>query len=182
MASPFETVILRLKDLGMFQFFLPFMLSAAIFYGLLRKSKLFGEGKENVTVNAVVAMVASFMVWASPIITGVSIEVELAKFFTQAMLAMVVILVGLLALTMFVPAGGLGEKLKEFGLGKRFYMAVLVAAILVAVGVLVSSGLIVVFFPSGISVGGGLSNETIITIGILILMVGTVAILVIGGK
>ena len=182
MASPIETVILNLQGKGFFEFFLPFMLSAAIFYGLLRKSNVFGEPKQNTAVNAVVALVASFMVWAYPILAGVSIELELAKFFTQAMLAMLGVLVGLMMLTMFVPAGGLANKLKEVGLGKRFYGGLVVVFILIGFCILVSSGLVTIFFPAGISVGEWMSDETILTIGMLLLMGGTVAILVYGGK
>jgi len=80
MANPFETVILNMRETGMFQFMLPFMLSSAIFYGLLRKSQIFGDPARSVTVNAVVALVASFMIWASPIILGIDIETRLASF------------------------------------------------------------------------------------------------------
>jgi len=182
MASPIETVILNLQGSGFFEFFLPFMLSAAIFYGLLRKSKIFGVPKENTAVNAVVALVAAFMVWAYPIIAGVSYTTHLATFFTQAMLAMLAVLVGLMMITMFVPAGGLAEALKGIGLGKRFYSGLVIVFILIGFGILVSSGLVSVFFPAGVGIGEGISDETILTVGMLLLMVGTVAILVYGGK
>jgi ABC-type nickel/cobalt efflux system permease component RcnA len=102
-ANAFETVILKMRDLGMFQFLLPFMLTATIFYGLLRKSKIFGEEFRAITVNAVVALVAAFMVWAAPIILGVNIETGLAAFFLQGMSATLILLVGLMMTSMFFP-------------------------------------------------------------------------------
>jgi hypothetical protein len=179
--SPFETVILKLKDLGMFQFFFPFMLSAAIFYGLLRKSKIFGDPKENTAINAVVALVASLMVWASPIIAGINIETQLAAFFTQAMVASLVVMIGLLIASFILPPN-LPDILKGVLAGK-YLIGLLVAVILAVFGILISSGLITAFFPQGFGAGGiNISDETILTIGILILMGTTVAILVIGGK
>lgn len=178
MVSPFETVILRLKDLGMFQFFFPFMLSAAIFYGLLRKSKIFGEPKGNTAVNAVVALVASLLVWASPIIAGIDIQTQLAAFFTHAIIASLAVMVGLLIASMVMPAG-LPEQIKG-ALGK-YYGGLLIVFILIGLGVLISSGLWVVFFPTGFGIS--ISDEMVLTIGIVLLMVITVAVIVfIGGK
>ena len=96
MASPFEDVILRLADLGFFKFLLPFLLTAAIFYGLLRKSQVFGKPEENVAVNAIVALVAGFMVWAYPIIAGVDIETQFSTFIFQSTLAMFAIIIGVM--------------------------------------------------------------------------------------
>ena len=182
MASTIETVIQNLRGLGFFEFFLPFMLTSAIFYGFLRKSKLFGEPKDNISVNAVVALIAAFMVWVYPVLAGVSFVTELAAFFTQATLFMLGVLIGMMMLTMFVPEEGLAKKLTDVGLGKKFYGGLVVVFILIGFGLLISSGLITVFFPQGITLGEGLSDETVLTVGMIILMVGTVVVLVYGGK
>lgn len=182
MTSPFETVILRMWNLGVFHLLL-YMLTAAVFYGLLRKSKIFGEPKKNAAVNAVVALVASLMVWAYPVIIGVDIVKDFIIFFTQGLIAMMVIVIGLLTTSMFLPAG-LAEQLKGLGLGKKFYGGILVVILLVAFGILISSGLGAIFFPAGISPPTvTISEDTIITIGVLLLIVGTVAVIVfVGGK
>ncbi|MDI6807290.1 MAG: hypothetical protein QMD14_05845, partial [Candidatus Aenigmarchaeota archaeon] len=62
MVSPFEAVVQRLWDLGFFTYILPYILTVAIFYGLLRKSQIFGAPEKNVAVNASVALVASLFV------------------------------------------------------------------------------------------------------------------------
>jgi len=174
MASPFEFVILKLKDLGFFTFMLPFIIFAAVFYGLLRKSQIFGPPEKNVAVNAVVAIAASFMVWASPVIAGINIEQELARFFTQSMLATFVLMVGILVAGMVFP-----PNLPEFvgkTLGAKYLGVFLVAGIIIAIAILVTSGLTVAFFPQGVF--GGISEDMLIGIativGLLIVVGGIV--------
>lgn len=184
MANAFETVILKMRDLGMFQFLLPFMLTATIFYGLLRKSKIFGEEFRAITVNAVVALVAAFMVWAAPIILGVNIETGLAAFFLQGMSATLILLVGLMMTSMFFPPDLAAELQKLEGF-KKHGVAVLVAAIITVIAIVISSGMINIFLPAGIRFGTGgdisLSDETMSSILMVLLLLGTVAVLVWGG-
>lgn len=179
--NPFDTAILKMHELGVFQFVMPFMLSSAIFYGLIRKSQIFGPPEKNVAVNAVVALVASFMVWAAPIIAGIDITTQLVSFFTQGMTATLVILVGLMIASMFFPPN-LSEQLsKAFGEKGRVWGIIIVAALLVGGGVLFSSGLISVFFPEGVRIA--LSSDIFITVAILLLLVITVLVIIVpGGK
>jgi len=170
--SPFEIVILRLKDLGFFQFFLPFILTGTIFYGLLRKSKLFGEPEKNIAINAVISFIAAFMVWSAPIITGVDMQAQMARFFMQGLIAMLVPLLGILVIGMFLPEGATA-KLEEAFKG-RARLALVVIVISVFIGILFSSGLGSFFFPSGISIGVGIGSEWILLIGMIILFVLTV--------
>ncbi|MCS7105953.1 MAG: hypothetical protein NZ942_01385 [Candidatus Aenigmarchaeota archaeon] len=179
MADPFTTVILRLKGTGFFEFMLPFLLSSAIFYGLLRKSQIFGDPDKNIAVNAVVALTAGFMVWAYPILAGVSFMDKLPAFFAQAMSAMLVIIVGLLATSMFLPPD-LPSKL-EAKLGGRAFSIILLAGILIGGGILVSSGLINIFFPAGGFEAIGLSEDVVLTIAIVILFFVTILVMVWGG-
>ncbi len=184
MPTPFEIVILKLQSLGAFQFLFPFMLTAAIFYGLIRKSRLFGKAEENVAVNTIVSLVAAFMVWASPVILGINIEKSLSAFFLQAISMMMVIVVGLLITGMFLPedlAASLGQKLFD----KKGSGIVVIFGVLIAAGVLISSGLVNLIIPGGIllpSLGGpggqGLSEETILTLIVLIILAVSVAAIV----
>jgi hypothetical protein len=176
MVSPFEMVILKLRDLGFFTFLLPFMLVAAIIYGLLRKSQIFGPPEKNVAVNAVVAIVASFMVWAAPVIAGINIEQELAKFFVQSMIASLVLMVAVLLLGVFFPPDlptQIGNKLGGIYLG-----LIVAVCLLVGGALLVTSGLTSVFFPEGV---GEIPEDLIIsiaTIFILVLVVGAIVFIV----
>jgi len=183
-ANAFETVILKMRDLGMFQFLLPFMLTTTIFYGLLRKSKIFGEEFRAITVNAVVSLVAAFMVWSAPIILGVNIETSLASFFLQGTSATLIVLVGLLMASMFFPPD-LATELQKLDAVKKHGVAILVMSILALLAITVSSGLVNVFLP-GFRFGEGgtatfWTDETISSIAMIVLLLGTVFILVWGG-
>jgi len=123
MPDVFTAVIERLREIGAFKFLFPYMLTSAIFYGLLRKSQVFGKPEENAAVNATVALIASFMVWAYPIISGVDIETQLAYFFTQGVIVTLVFMVSLMIVGMFLPpdlpshlAKGLFEGNKALGI------------------------------------------------------------------
>jgi len=171
MASPFETVILKLKDLGAFQFLFPFMLTAAVFYGLLRKSQVFGEPEKNIAVNAVVALVAAFMVWAYPILSGVNVETQLSTFFVNASIAMLTVVVGLMIAGLFFKPDLVGQISATLNTSRKLSI-VIIFGILVGGAVLLSSGLVTVFIPSGIfgDVSGGLSQDTILTIAVLVVV------------
>jgi hypothetical protein len=182
MANPFETVILNMRQTGMFQFLLPFMLSSAIFYGLLRKSQIFGDPQRSVVINAVVALVASFMVWAAPIILGIDMETSLASFFVQGTSATLVVLVGLLIVSMFFPPDLAAQLGKVFN-SKRSTGALLILGLLIALAVLFSSGMITIFIPNSVLSGlnASISGDTITSIVIVALLLGTVLLMVWGG-
>ena len=177
MADPFTTTILKLKGTGFFEFLLPFMLSAAIFYGLLRKAQLFGPPERNVGVNGVVAMVAAFMVWAYPVLVGVSFVENFASFFVQATSAMLVIMVGLMLSGMFFEEGltkYLSDRLKT----GRGWGIVLTSSILIGGGILVTSGMLNIFFPGGGGVLPGISEDLALSIGVMLVLVITVLVIV----
>lgn len=181
MASPFEIVVTNLQKIGAYQFLFPWLIASAVFYGLLRRSQIFGKPEENVAVNAVVATVAAFMVMAYPILIGVNIETQLSTFFFNSLISILVVIVGLIIAGMVFPAG-LGEELSKKFKGGAL-AAFLVLGILIALGVMISSGLTNVFFPSNVGQVGGISSDTFLTIGVLVAMVLSVGIIaVIGGR
>jgi len=116
MANPFDFVIVRLNSLGFFQLLL-FVLTSAVFYGLLRKSKLFGEPDKNIVVNGVVSLVAAFLVWSAPTLLGIDIQTSTTTFFVQGISATLVVMVALMITGMFAPEG-LGKVLQESLKGK----------------------------------------------------------------
>lgn len=175
MTSPLELVILRLRDLGFFVFILPFILSMAIIYGLLRKSQIFGPPEKNVVVNAVVAIVASFMVCASPIIAGINIEQELAKFFAQSMIATLILVISVLAVSMFF-GPNLPQTIQE-KLGGKAIGIFIVGGVILGFALLVTSGLTSVFFPEGVETG--ISEDVLITIATILILSIIMAVIVI---
>jgi len=181
MASPFESVILRLNQLGFFQFFLPFILTSAIFYGALRKSQIFGEPEKNVAVNGVISLVASMLVWSAPVILGIDIQTSLATFFVQGLAATLVIMVSLIVVGMFAPSG-LSKTLSD-ALGRKYLGAVLIMGLIIGFAILFTSGLINLFVPGGLSGSNfGLDSDTLTLVIFAVLLAVTVIFIVAGSS
>lgn len=180
MPDIFVTVIQKMQEIGAFNFMFPYILTSAIFYGLIRKSQIFGEPEKNVAVNAVVSLVAAFMVWAYPILTGVDIETQLATFFTHGMIVSLVLMMGLMLLGMVMPPD-LPKQLREtiFKTGGPVGV-VLVAAIIIGIIVFMTSGLLnLIIGPVLVK----MPSDVIWTIVALILLVLPLILIVgIGGE
>jgi nitrate reductase NapE component len=175
MTTGLETVLINLNRMGFFAF-LPFLLTAAVFYGLLRRSKLFGEPEKNAVVNAVVAIVAAFLVWAYPIISGISIEeyqLFFSSFFLKGTIATLTVVIGLLIAGMFFPEKGLPETLKE-SLEGRLGIGLLIFGLLIAAAVLISSG---VSSFLGISIES-FDTDLIYSIVFLVIFIGVIGFVV----
>jgi len=184
MVSPIETVIIRLSGLGFFKFLIPFILAAAVFYGLLRRSQIFGPPEKNVAVNGVVAMMIAFMIMASPIIAGVDFEQEMMKFFLQSAIASLIIILGLSAVGVLFPEG-LAKSFGTYVKSGGAFIGIVIAGILGFTALLITSGLMNVFFPQDILSGAAgtiLSPDVILTAAFFILAaVVIIAITGIGG-
>jgi hypothetical protein len=177
---PFEPVILRLWELGFFQFILPFMVTSAIFYGLLRKTQLFGPPEKNVAVNGVVAMAMAFWVWAAPIIAGIDIWTEMVVFFTQTLIAMLGFIVGLSIVGMFAPANLPEHLSKVFG-GGGFWIVILIVGFLTAGIILGTSGLMRVFFPTGVPIPE-IPEELLAAVVVIAMMGITMLVIILPSK
>jgi len=166
MPNIFEQVILQLRDIGAFQFLFPFLLTSAIFYGLLRKSEIFGKPERNVAVNSVISLVASFMVWAFPIIQGVNIEAQLATFFAQGTFVTLGLMLVLMLVGMVLPepSKALSEYLKNNRVG-----AVIIISIVIGIIIFITSGLFnLIISPS---VFASIPSDIIITIAVILLLI-----------
>ncbi|MFH8080274.1 MAG: hypothetical protein QXO84_00105 [Candidatus Aenigmatarchaeota archaeon] len=169
MADIFKNVILKLAEIGAFNFLFPFILTSAIFYGLLRKSKIFGEDSDrNVAVHAVISLSAAFMVWAFPILRGIDVQTQLSTFFIQGLVVMLIIMVGLMTVGMILPEN-LPQKIWE-KINKSSTATVLIFAGL-AVGFIVflTSGLVSLFItPDMIST---IPSDVLMMIGVILVMI-----------
>jgi hypothetical protein len=177
--TPFDSAVKTLQSMGFFEFLLPFILSAAIFYGLLRKTQLFGPPEKNTAVNATVALAASFFVWSMPIILGIDIQNQLAAFFVQGMGVTLVAMMALLLGGMFLPPD-LPKTISEKFKSGAWVSIIIIGALLLSFILLVSSGLYKIFAPQGFTFK--LSGDTVTTIGVMVLLVGAVAVIAWGSK
>lgn len=179
MATFFETAILKLQQLGFFKFLLPFILTAAIIYGGLRRAQLFGDPDKNIAINAVIAFVVSLFVWAAPIILGIDIETKLSAFFIQGFSVSLIALFALILAGMFFKpdlAKDLAEKIK----GPYFWGGLIIVVLFIGGVILVSSGLSTVLFPRGIGVR--ISSDLVSSVVALIALVAVIFVVVRAAK
>lgn len=162
------SVIDTLKGIGVFEFYLPFLLTFSILYALLLKSKIFGETKGLTTIIAL--SVAGFIMVYTPV--GITLSQFLANFVANSIVAILTILLILIFANMLKDGG---FNVTEIVKGRGLWVALLLVA-LVAFGIFVSSGGSTIF--PGIKLlprqtfdsFGGVS---VTTWAILILIVGT---------
>lgn len=179
MAEPLPRLISILKTQGVFEIYLPFLLTFAIFYGLLRKIGIFGGTKvvngqvvqDPIAgkVTAVVAFVAAaYVTIFSP--AAVPISQFFANFFTQSSIALVLLMVFAMIVTMFLGLPFL--KQDEYTIWDAFPI-VLIVGLLIVLGMFVSSGgiqLFTKFLPPGSKISGeDIALVVLITITVLII-------------
>ena len=165
-------VIASWKDFGIFEFYLPFVLMFAIFYGLLSKSKLFGEPNEKRVrnINVIVSIVAALFVMVYPP-SGITLTTFFGTFFTQIMVVLTAILCFALILYMMLPAGTIENMVKDPWNYAKFLLPI--AAIIVLI-IFFAAGGPELFGISDISIvlpGLGLSTEDIVTIILIVLFI-----------
>jgi len=175
MTDPFAMTVIKLKEMGFFHLLL-YILSTAVFYGLLRKTQIFGPPERNVAVNATVSFVAAFMVLAVPILRGIDIVGQFEMFFVQSLVALLITMVGVMIAGMVFPPDLPGHLAKVFEKKGGFWAIILIGGIIVGIIVLVTSGMTNVFFPEG-GAFAGISEDLLITIGTILALLITIAVI-----
>lgn len=122
---------------GIFDYYLPFVLSFAIFYGLLEKSKIFGDSSKDKKVrniNVIIAFSASLMIL---VFTPLSALVTfLGTMFTQTFVAIATMLAFILIFYMLVPPSKEGEK----SIFEKYAKHIAVIAAVIVIAIFISSG------------------------------------------
>lgn len=144
------------KDMGIFEFYLPFVIMFAVLYGLLGKSKIFGDSEKDRKVraiNLIIALAASVFVMAyTPV--GITLTTFFSNLFTNALIAIVTMLVFLMLVSLILGAFGGEMKLEK---GVKFVVLFLV---ILVVGIFISSGGLA-FFP-GLTLGTVSDTPTLV--------------------
>jgi hypothetical protein len=176
MANIFDTVFSRLTTLGFFDIAI-FMLVTAIFYGLLRKSKILGESP---VVIGAVSLGIGFMLIAFRFVTGMNILTPLATMFAQWTSVLMIFLFGFIAASLFYP-----DMLSW--LPKVFHSrGMLVIMIVIGLAIMITSGLVTTFLASSSQPAPPgtipIPTDTIIIIaGVIIFMVLIIVASSLGG-
>jgi len=127
---PFQTFFELAKTYGIFEFYFPFLLVLAVFYGVLQKINIFG--KESKRFNMVIALIGAFYVMVySPV--GTTITEFFSTLFTETAMALITILVGIMVVG--VLGGPDVAKLKEKWIGPATFVG-----ILIGIAIFVTSG------------------------------------------
>jgi hypothetical protein len=174
MADLFQPIIQKLIDLGFYNFFFPFIVSAALFFGLLKKSKILGD---SVLINGVISLSLAFLIMGFPVIFGQPgfFALPMASYFSQ------ITVIFLMFLVAFIGAGFFYPDMTKWLAEVFHHRTMWIIMIAIAFGLLFTSGLINVLFiglnPSGGGTGTGTQqNKTpydvvIIVAGIIIFVI-----------
>jgi|GEM_PF-517483 len=165
-------VIQLWKDYGVFEFYLPFVLMFTIFYGLLNKSKIFGDPKterQATNINVVVSFVAALFVMVyTP--AGITLTTFFGTFFTQTMVVLTTILCFALILYMMMPVGAFQDLFKDPSKYAKYLVPIAVLVVLIIFFAAGGPKIFGIDFSFGMpGYGIGMSEETIMTV-ILILV------------
>lgn len=131
------------KELGIFEFYLPFILLFAIIYGLLQKSKIFGEPEKVKNINMIISLAASLFVMVFTPVGPATITMAtfLSNLFAGTLMILVTIITFLAVV--FMIASPIGAMPKEAP--KKAFGVIVVGAIILATGVFVASGGLAIF-------------------------------------
>lgn len=125
------------KEYGVFELYLPFVILFAILYGLLNKSKIFGEGKQAKNLNLIISLASALFILAYT-----PVGITMTQFFATYFAGMSVILITLIAFGMFaailLPIIGIDTEKKDWG--RKLMAPFLIIAGLIAFGLYLSSG------------------------------------------
>lgn len=125
------------KEFGIFQFYLPFILSFAVVYGILAKANIFGKGKTGKNINILLSGVLSLLIIGyTPV--GITLAEYFGSLFTGTILVVVTILGTMMIL--YILGALIGVEVPAEKLPKKWGVLLLLIAIVLAIGVFVSSG------------------------------------------
>ncbi|MEM5790651.1 MAG: hypothetical protein QXP77_01205 [Candidatus Aenigmatarchaeota archaeon] len=166
-------LIATARDLGIFAFYLPFLLAFAIIYALLRKAKLWGDRKN---IDLIVSLIISaFIIGYTPF--GLALSTVLVNLFGGTFLTVVTILAILLIFYMLLPLFGVG---KEKEVSKKLIAVVLLISIVIGIGILIAyvpqvvpevriPGISLPGMPTPVAPGIALSYEDVAIIALVVL-------------
>ncbi|MFH8132327.1 MAG: hypothetical protein QW321_01840 [Candidatus Aenigmatarchaeota archaeon] len=124
-----------LKNIGVFEFYLPFVILFGLLFGLLEKSKIIPERR----INIIIALASAFFIMAyTP--AGITLTQFFSNFFTNVAVVMVTLLSFVIMLFLVIPVTGRTEFPKA-----SKYIAFLIG--LIVIGIFITSGGLKILLP-----------------------------------
>lgn len=179
-AQGLQDVVSTLKEIGVFEFYLPFIMVFAILFGLLIKTKVFGDQRGIAIVIALAA--AGFIMIYTPV--GITFSQFLAKFVGGAIAVILTFVVLIVLVSMISGAGFFPDMWNEIFKGNMLWLLLAFIALIV-VGVFISSGGTAIFPGLNIAPSqlfSSLGGLDITTLSIIFLVVGLALIIFIFGR
>ena len=151
-----------------FEFYLPFLLTFTLFYGLMERVKPFGASQRRLHV--IISLIAAFYILIFSPFAG-QISSFFASFFAETSLVIVTLLVGMMVVALLT---GMGFKEDDWNkVWKRAFSGIVLLGFILAVALFISSGGLNLFGGAG-GFGGipfGLSSEDLLIIGLVVITV-----------
>jgi|YelNatPaOPRAMG01_1025707.scaffolds.fasta_scaffold39186_5 hypothetical protein len=153
-----------LKNMGVFEFYLPFVILFGLLFGLLEKAKIIPERR----INIIIALASAFFIMAyTP--AGITLTQFFSNFFTNVAVMMVTLLSLVIMVYLVIPITGK----KEFP-GAAKYIAFLIA--IIVIGIFITSGGLNIFLPQlaqsqAVIPGLEIDPQDIIIIILIIIMI-----------
>lgn len=165
----FETLLSGTGGTVVFEFYLPFLLTFTLFYGLMERVKPFGEHQTRLHV--IIALIASFYILLfSPV--AVQISSFFANFFAETSLVIVTLLVGMMIVALLT---GMGFKQEDWNkVWKRAFGGIVLLGFIVAAAIFISSGGLNLFGAAGNLGSLGISSEDLLIIGLVVITVAAI--------
>ncbi|MEM5882757.1 MAG: hypothetical protein QXQ77_00755 [Candidatus Aenigmatarchaeota archaeon] len=126
-----------LKNIGVFEFYLPFVILFGLLFGLLEKSKIIPERR----INIIIALASALFIMAyTP--AGITLTQFFSNFFTNVAVIMVTLLSFMLMVYLIMPVAG--KEKPEFPKAVK-YIAFFIG--LIVIGIFITSGGLKIFLP-----------------------------------
>ncbi|MEM7825387.1 MAG: hypothetical protein QW412_00830 [Candidatus Aenigmatarchaeota archaeon] len=130
-------IVELLKNMGVFEFYLPFVILFGLLFGLLEKTKIIPERR----INIIIALASAFFIMAyTP--AGITLTQFFSNFFANVAVVMVTLLSFMLMIYLILPITGM----KEPGFPKVAKYIVFFI-VLIVLGIFITSGGLKIIFP-----------------------------------
>ncbi|MCS7105954.1 MAG: hypothetical protein NZ942_01390 [Candidatus Aenigmarchaeota archaeon] len=162
-------IVKFLKNIGVFEFYLPFVILFGLLFGLLEKSKIIPERR----INIIIALASAFFIMAyTP--AGITLTQFFSNFFANVAAIMVTLLSFVLMIYLIIPITG--KKEPQFPKAAK-YVAFFIA--LIVIGIFITSGGLAIFLPQLAEaqipvVGIEIDPQDLVIIFLIIIMIAVI--------
>ncbi|MBS3055708.1 MAG: hypothetical protein J4452_04455 [Candidatus Aenigmarchaeota archaeon] len=152
-----------------FEFYLPFLLTFTLFFGLMDRVNPFGPNQKKLHV--IISLIAAFYILIFSPFAG-QISTFFATFFAETSLVIVTLLVGMMVVALLTGMGFSKEGWDK--VWHRAFGGIVMLGFVVAVALFISSGGLNLLGAAGFGGGIGLSAEDLLIIGMVVITVAAI--------